>query len=174
MKDYEKDNNYEYVHDWLNQVNTYLAFEFEKEDIDKNKRNFEMLMSNKEEYIMIGAIYNEKIIAAANLSLNLDNNKMKHIGNFGIAIHPDFHNQGLGYRLLTIIEKIAYDKGILKLEAEYYGGNKNAEILYLNKMDYIVEGKRKLGTLLKDGYYTDKILIGKILDKPLKTMDKNQ
>ena len=33
---------------------------------------------------------------------------------------------------------------------------------------------RAFETLLKDGYYTDKILIGKILDKPLKTMDKNQ
>ncbi|MFX1393989.1 MAG: GNAT family N-acetyltransferase [Promethearchaeota archaeon] len=167
MDDYKINNNYDYVHNWLNQVNKYLALEFEKEDLEQNRRNFEIIMSNKDNYIMIGAIYDEKIIASANLELNLRSKKMGHIGRWGIAIHPNFQNNGLGTRLLLIIEKLAKDKGIKKLETEYFNGNIIAEKLYVEKLKYQIEGRRKRGGKLKDGTYIDRVLIGKILDDSL-------
>ena len=36
-EDYEKNNNYEFVHDWLNSVNTFLGLEFNKEDIENDE-----------------------------------------------------------------------------------------------------------------------------------------
>ena len=164
MKDYNADNNYEYVHDWLNKVNEFLDLEFEKEDLKRDKANFEFLMSNKDNYIMVGATYFGKIIASANFRLNLKNKKRGHIGNWGIAIHPRFQNQGLGMRILEIIEKIAKDKGLKKLETEYFSGNIRAEKLYVEKLQYRIEGRRKFGGKLKDGTYIDRILIGKIID----------
>ena len=167
MEDYDADNNYEYVHDWLNKVNTYLALEFEKEDLETNKTNLRFLMS-KEGFIMIGGVYNGKIIASAKLELNLNNKKMGHIGKFGISIHPDFHNQGLGTRLLQIIEQEAKKKGVKKIEAAYFLGNVIAEKLYVEKLKYQIEGRRKFGGKLKDGTYTDRVLIGKIIDDSMK------
>ena len=90
--------------------------------------------------------------------------KRAHVGEWGIAIHPDFHNQGLGERLLTILEDKAKEKGLKKLEADYYDGNLSAEHLYLKKMNYKIEGRRKFAALLKNGIYTDRVSIGKIID----------
>lgn len=168
IEDYEKDNNYEFVHNWLYRVNKYLDAEFEKEELDKNKKfYYDFILSNTEENIVIGAFHEEKIIASASLMFNEKKQKSKHVGNWGIAIHPDYHNNGLGMRLLSLMEDVAREKGLKRLEAEYYDGNDNAEHLYLKKMEYTMEGKRKYAALLKNGKYVDKILIGKIIDDSL-------
>ena len=168
MEDYRLENNYEYIHDWLNRVNKFLALEFEKEDLEKDRANFEILMSNKDKYIMIGGVYNGKIIATANLELNLNNKKMGFIAKWGLAVAPNFQNQGLGTRLLQIIEHQAKEKGVKKLETEYFLGNVSAEKLYVKKLNYQIEGRRRFGGKLKDGTYTDRILIGKIIDDSMK------
>ena len=164
LEDYNINNNYEYVHDWLNQVNQFLALEFEKDDLEKDRANFEIWMSNKNSYFMFGAIFEEKIIASASLELNISSKKMSHIGKWGIAIHPSFHNQGLGLRLIQILEYYAKEKGVVKLETEYYSGNIPGERLYIDKLQYKIEGRRKIGCKLPDGTYIDRVLIGKIID----------
>jgi ribosomal protein S18 acetylase RimI-like enzyme len=167
-EDYEINNNYEFVHSWLREVSKYLAKEFKKESLDNDKKELYITLSDKISSVFIGAIFKDKIIGSASLKLNPFNEKESHVGNWGIAIHPDFQNHGLGAELLAIIEKLAQQKGLKKLEAEFYDGNKNAEILYLKKMNYNIEGRKKYAGLLNDGNYADKILIGKIIDKSLK------
>ena len=148
--DYENDNNYEYVHEWLHQVNKYLLLEFEKESLEQDKEFYYQHLSNEEAHIVIGALNKNKIIASANLEIDLYKPKVKHVGTWGIAINPDFHGQGLGTRLLTIIEEIALEKGLKKLEAEFLEGNEVAQRLYINKLHYKIEGRRKYSSLLKD------------------------
>ena len=167
MEDYDADNGYEYVHDWLNKVNKFLVYEFEKKDIGRDKEEWYKYLSN-ESVIVIGALYNNKIIGTSSLRTNFRIKKQRHIGSWGIAIHPEFHNQGLGTKLLTIIEDLAKEKGLKKLIADFSDGNKSAEILYLKKMNYEVEGRQKHVILLKDGTYTDRVLIGKIIDDSMK------
>ena len=64
--------------------------------------------------------------------------------------------------------KIAKEKGLKKLEAEYYEWNKPAEMLYIKRLKYLVEGRKKFSGRLKDGIYVDKILIGNVINKDLK------
>lgn len=168
IEDYEKNNNYEFFHDWLNKVNKYLLGEFEKEDLQQNREYFYNKLSNKAEDLMIGAIYNQRIIASAGISVNLKLKKIKHIGNWGISIHPDFQNQGLATRIMKILEYIATDGGLKKLEADFFEGNDIAEHLYVRKLGYEIEGRRKYAALLKDGTYVDKFIMGKIIDKSIK------
>ncbi len=165
--DYENNNNYEFVHNWLRKVNKFLAKDFNEEDIEKDKKELYQILSNDKVSIFIGALDDKKIIGSASLMINPFNEKESHVGTWGIAIHPNFQNHGLGVKLLILLENIAKEMGIKKLEAEYYDGNKSAEILYLEKMKYTVEGRKKYTGLLNDGIYTDKILIGKIIDKTL-------
>ena len=167
--DYEINNNYEFVHKWLRKVSKFLAKEFKEENLEKDKRELYNILSDDKTSFFIGALFENEIMASASLKLNPFNEKESHIGTWGIAIHPDFQNQGLGLKLLTLLENIAKEKGLKKLEAEYYDGNKSAEILYLEKMKYTVEGRKKYTGLLNDGTYVDKILIGKIIDKTLKS-----
>ena len=166
-EDYEKNNNYEYVHGWLNSVNTFLGLEFNEEDLENDEKFLYEHLSNEEGVIFIGAIFNDKIIGSSSLEIKVNNVKMKHVGEWGIAIHPDFHNQGLGGKLLATIEKTALERGVKKLEAEFFEGNENARRLYINKLNYEIEGRRKFSGLLKDGNFVDKILIGKIIDHSL-------
>lgn len=146
----------------------YLNGEFEKDNLEFNKKFFySTFLSNPEENILVGALSDKKIVASASLQLNLSHKKTSHIGTWGIAIHPDFHNQGLGYKLIKIIEDIAKEKGLMRLEADYYDGNIAAEKLYIDKLNYTLEGRRKSAVLLKNGKYADKICIGKIIDNSL-------
>ncbi len=168
IEDYEKNNNYEFTHNWLNQVNKYLLGEFEKENLQQNKEYFYNKLSNKAEDLMIGAIYNQRIIVSAGVSVNLKLKKINHVGNWGISVHPDFQNQGLGAKILKIIEDIAKERGLKRLEADFYEGNEIAEYLYVKKLGYEIEGRQKYAALLKDGTYVDKITMGKIIDKSLK------
>ncbi len=165
--DYEKNKNYEFVHGWLNKINKYLNYEFNKENLERDKKEFFDNSINSDKEIIVGALYEGRIIASATLRLNLRIRKRQHVGEWGIAIHPDFHNHGLGMRLITIIEGLAKEKGLKKLEADFYSGNLSAEYLYINKMKYEIEGKRKLAVFLKDGTYTEKVMIGKIIDDSL-------
>lgn len=168
IEDYEKNNNYKYVHDWLHKVNMYLLLEFEEQNLEQDKKYFYDFLSKKDENFLLGAIYNGKIIASVGISVKLGIKKTRHVGNWGISIHPDFHNQGLGTRLLMIMEKIAKESGLKKLEAEFFEGNKISEHLYVKKLGYKIEGRRKYAALLKDNTYIDRIMIGKIINESLK------
>lgn len=162
----EQNENYEYMHEWLNKVSRFLPRDFLKKDLSKDKKEFYLLLKN-EETIIIGGLYEGKIVAQARLAFYLERDKIKHCGRWSIMIHPDFHNQGLGLTLLQGIENIAYCMGLTRLEAAYIDGNKPAERLYIDKLQYVIEGRKKNAFMTDDGVYRDRIMIGKMI-YPLK------
>ncbi len=167
VEDYEKNQNYEFVHKWLNEVSKYLAREFLPEELENDKVFFYKKLKNLEEFFVVGAKYNEKIVGTASLELNLSSKKFQHVATWGISVNQNFQNQGLGKRLLEIIEDISKTVGIKKLEAEFIEGNIIARNLYTKKLSYSIEGRKKYAVLLNNGTYVDKIQIGKIIDENL-------
>ncbi|MFW9879984.1 MAG: GNAT family N-acetyltransferase, partial [Candidatus Thorarchaeota archaeon] len=151
VEDYDRGNNYEFVHDWISRISKYLGRDFDSRNLELDKKLLYDSLKNKEANISIGALHKGKIIASSSLVLNPFNEKMSHIGTWGISVHPDFQNQGLGRKLLLLIEKIAKDKNLIKLEAEFLEGNEPAEILYVHKLGYVIEGRRKYKAKLKNG-----------------------
>ena len=167
VDDYEKNQNYEFVHNWLNKVNKYLGREFLPEELEGDKVFFYKKLKKLELFFVVGAIYNEKIVGTASLELNLSSKKFQHVATWGISINQDFQNQGLGKRLLEVLEHIAKTLGIKKLEAEFIEGNEIARNLYINKLNHSIEGMKRYSVLLSNGTYVDKIQIGKIIDQNL-------
>jgi GNAT superfamily N-acetyltransferase len=167
IEDYEKNQNYEFVHSWLNEVSQYLAREFPPEDLERDREYFYKKLKGLEQFFVVGAKYNEKIVGTASLELNLSSKKFKHVATWGISVNQDFQNQGLGKQLLEVLEDIARSLGIKKLEAEFIEGNIVARNLYINKLNHSIEGRKKYSVLLSNGTYVDKIQIGKILDENL-------
>lgn len=51
-------NNYEFMHIWLDQVSKYMTREFKREDLKRDKERYYKILSNSEEYVVIGAMYN--------------------------------------------------------------------------------------------------------------------
>jgi len=155
-------NTYEYMHNWGHQVRRFILKEFHPKDLRRDKKEFFKKLSDPE-VMVLGGFYGQKIIAQASLHTHNSRKKIRHVGGWGIMIHPHFQHQGLGEILLTIIEDIAKKKGLKRLQAKYAEGNRAAEELYLRKMGYDIEGRQKKAFLVDNSTYIDEILIGKLL-----------
>jgi len=164
INDYNKNDNYSFVHEWLRDVNKYLGQEFEKEQLQRDKKKFIQFLENPEN-TMIGAIHDDKIIGSARLTTNLQSKKFKHVASCGLAIKKSFQKQGLGTNLLKKIEMIALKKGVKKLGANYYEGNIESELLLVKKMNIKEEGRLKYHVFLENGIYVNRILLGKFIDQ---------
>jgi ribosomal-protein-alanine N-acetyltransferase len=88
----------------------------------------------------------------------------KHTGQFGMMILQEFWGQGIGRRLLEIMEEHARSHGIERIEAMVRAQNIRGVKLY-TRMGYEIEGTRKRGAII-DGTYQDEYYIAKILNTP--------
>ncbi len=87
---------------------------------------------------------------------------IRHIGSFGMAMRQSHWGQGLGSRLLSILDAHARSCGICRIEAEVRANNSAGISLY-TKCGYKVEGRREKAALI-DGVYVDEFYIAKILE----------
>lgn len=85
----------------------------------------------------------------------------KHVGYFGMFVHQEFWGEGIGRRLLEIIEKHALVNGITRIDARVRTKNERGVKLY-TRMGYEIEGTRKDAALINgemhDEYYIAKLL----------------
>ncbi|MFX1339180.1 MAG: GNAT family N-acetyltransferase [Promethearchaeota archaeon] len=121
-------------------------------------------LTHPDENIVIGAFYKDKLIGLIYLHRKLMNERIKHIGKWGIIVHPDFHNQGIGTIILKTLENGAIQIGLIKLEASFQSRNHVAKHVYLDKLHYKVGGIKRLAILLDNGTFNDEILISKLLN----------
>jgi RimJ/RimL family protein N-acetyltransferase len=153
------DGRYEFLYSWLGKVDRYLSIRFRPEDIVDNKQSWlDNLNSNR---VTVIGFYEGRIIATASLLLNNARSRVAHTASFGIAIHPDFQNKGLGTILIKSLESLAKKRMIEKMEVNYYDGNP-AVALYAS-LHYCYEGRRLKKAKLDDGTYVDEILMYKFI-----------
>jgi GNAT superfamily N-acetyltransferase len=151
---------YEYLYAWLCQVDQFLAKQYKLEDLVNNKVKWlRGLESNR---VTLVGLHKDKIIGSATLNLNEPQSRAFHVASFGVAVHPDFQRKGLGKQLIDALEQIARDRGIKKIEVNFYEGN-TAEALY-RSLNYAYEGRRLRKGRLNDGTYVDEILLYKFIN----------
>jgi GNAT superfamily N-acetyltransferase len=151
---------YEYLYAWLCQVDQFLAKQYRLEDLVDNKAKWlRSLGSNR---VTLLGLHKDKIIGSATLNLNEPQSRAFHVASFGVAVHPDFQRKGLGKQLINALEQIARDRGIKKIEVNFYEGN-TAEALY-RSLNYVYEGRRLKKGRLNDGTYIDEILLYKFIN----------
>lgn len=164
VADFEKGDNYAFYHEWLHGVSEYLTRSFPIENLERDRKQYYEVISDEEHRIVLGATHHGRIVARTHVELKPEGHKCRHVGTWGIAIHPDFHGQGLGKRLLEEIERIARSLGVEKLQASYDSRNERARRLYLDVMGYEVEGRQKRAIIGSNGERADEVLIGKFLE----------
>lgn len=85
----------------------------------------------------------------------------RHTASFGMMIVKEFWGEGLGRRLLEIMEAHARTSGILRIQALVRVQNVRGVRLY-TRMGYEIEGTRRQGALIngepQDEYYVAKLL----------------
>ncbi|MDD1720796.1 MAG: GNAT family N-acetyltransferase [Euryarchaeota archaeon] len=157
--DYER-GGYEYLYTWLSDVDHFLAKRYAPNDVEEHKKRW--LDSVDNDKITVLGLHDGKIVASASLNLSDHHSRSAHTASFGVAVHPAFQKKGLGTILVTTLEGIARDKGIKKIEVNYYEGNPAASLYHA--LGYQQEGRRTKKGRLDDGTYVDEILLYKFID----------
>ncbi|HXY87873.1 MAG TPA: GNAT family N-acetyltransferase [Candidatus Acidoferrales bacterium] len=153
------DGRYEFLYSWLGKVDKYLSQKFKPEDIENNKQSWLNNLNNCR--ITVVGLNEGRIVASATLLINKEGSRVAHTASFGIAVHPDFQNKGLGTILIKSLESIAKKRGVEKMEVNYYDGNP-AGVLY-RSLHYCYEGRRLKKAKLDDATYVDEVLMYKFI-----------
>ncbi len=158
-KDYER-GGYEYLYTWLSGVDHFLARQYAPDDMEEHKKRWLDDIDNNK--ITLLGLHDRKIVASASLNLSGHHSRSAHTASFGVAVHPAFQKKRLGTVLVTTLEEIARDRGVTKIEVNYYEGNPAASLYH--SLGYQREGTRIKKGRLDDGTYVDEILLYKFLD----------
>lgn len=102
----------------------------------------------------------EKVIGIAGLTVG-KNPRLRHSGGFGIAVHRDYQNQGVGTALMKTVLDLADNWLMLvRVELGVYTDNERAIRLY-KKMGFEVEGTRRKAAI-RNGTYADELIMARI------------
>ncbi len=102
----------------------------------------------------------ERIIGTAGVSI-MRSPRLYHSANFGIMVHRDFQNSGVGTALMNTILDLADNWLMLvRLELDVFCDNERAVHLY-EKMGFVIEGKKRMAAI-KNGKYADEYIMARI------------
>lgn len=114
--------------------------------------------------LRIGAFFGDRVVGQLTFypESSISHPWTQHIGRFGMMILKDFWGEGVGRRMLEIMEAHARSRGITRIEAMVRTQNDRGVKLY-RRMGYRIEGTRKQAALI-EGRHQDSFFIAKILE----------
>lgn len=109
----------------------------------------------------------DKIVGSLQFRVSIpDHSWVKHIGEFGMLVLKDYWNQGIGKKLLRIMDNYALQSGFVRIESKVRCNNERGIILYL-KNGYKIEGIREKGAFIENKFVNE-YFIAKLLDQKKK------
>lgn len=106
--------------------------------------------------IMIAAYRASQPIGLLNLEVG-HRKRNSHVGEFGMAIFPEFRNQGIGRQMLqSLLFWAKAEPGLEKVQLKVHARNKGAINLY-QKLGFQTEGTEIRGVKLDEHHYDDVI-----------------
>jgi len=118
-------------------------------------------LSNLQNITAIVAFYNDKIVGHAQI-FKFPHPRRRGTCDLLIYLHQDFHNVGLGTKMLTKLLELAEKEKLHRIELSVIVDNKQAINLY-KKFGFKVEGVKKDAYLGEDEKYHDELVMGLIL-----------
>ena len=101
-----------------------------------------------------------KVVGWVWLQVNA-NPRRRHVGLFGIMVRTDWHQKGVGRRLMDEIFDLADNWLMLKrLELEVFADNEHAVRLY-ESYGFEVEGRLR-ASMIKNGAYVDGLVMARL------------
>jgi len=137
------------VQEWDTDVHTQDA----KEMYRLFKKSLEELPKNKDQIFLVAKTA-DRIVGF--VGIHRLSGYMRHIGEVGITVHPDYHGMGIGTKLLAAAVKLARKRDFERLEACTLANNKPM-IRIAEKAGFRLEAVRK-GRIKKSGKYLDETL----------------
>lgn len=133
----------------------YLVLPFPRERVEKWTSSI-----NYDKALPILAVVKEpdetRVVASASLVFN-EADAVRHKADFGITVHDDFQNKGLGTALTKYVIEIARKKKLKKVSLTVITENKRAIHVY-EKCGFKIEAKLKRENLIDGKLYDDYIM----------------
>ncbi|HWP79383.1 MAG TPA: GNAT family N-acetyltransferase [Candidatus Acidoferrum sp.] len=108
-----------------------------------------------------------KVIGMAGISV-FSGARLRHCGGFGIMVHRQWQNKGVGTALMKAILDMADNWLMLeRVELGVFADNTGAIRLY-ERMGFVVEGKKRHAAI-KNGEYADEIIMSRLLSEQKKS-----
>ncbi|WP_373212255.1 GNAT family N-acetyltransferase [Ruminococcus sp. 5_1_39BFAA] len=124
----------------------------------KDEEDFITRFADDKKSIMISVFEGDTLVGGASLTSVLDKRKTRHRATFGIAMLKSAWGQGLGYKILSELIAFAKKAGYEQIELEVVSSNLPAINLY-KKLGFVVYGERPRSFKLKNGNYSDELLM---------------
>jgi putative acetyltransferase len=125
---------------------------------------------NENDHLLVAEV-DGKVVGSAGLKVN-QSPRMNHVASFGIGLHPDYQDKGIGSMLIREILDLADNwLMLIRVELDVFEDNERAIHLY-KKYGFVVEGKKKYATK-RFGKYDTEILMARYNEKLLGGM-KNE
>lgn len=107
--------------------------------------------SRARDYLELVVLLDSRVAGHMGILLNSDPRR-KHVGSFGMAVHPEFQRKGCGRALMEELVDLSDNwLNLLRLELDVFSDNLFAIELY-RKFDFTVEGECRY-SLFKEGHY---------------------
>lgn len=131
------------------------------ERIKTNENYIENMDSNMHQFVAVkNELGEEQIIGTAGIVVYA-NSRLRHSASFGIMVHRDFQNIGVGTKLLEAIIDMADNWLMLvRVELTVFVDNEKAINLY-KKFNFEVEGVKKKAAI-RNGKYVDELMMSRI------------
>ena len=101
--------------------------------------------------IELVAVCDNKAVSHLGILLNTDPRR-KHLGSFGIAVHPDYQGKGIGKAMLNELIRLSDNwLNLVKIELHVFSDNEKAVALY-KQFGFVIEGESRYD-LFKQGKY---------------------
>lgn len=132
------------------------------ERVKRNEDYIVSMDSNVHQFVAVVKAQSgeESIIGTAGLTI-CANPRMRHSASIGIMVHKDFHNQGVGTKLMEAILDMA-DNWLMLIRVELTVFTDNAKAIHLyEKLGFETEGTKRKAAI-RNGEYTDELLMSRI------------
>lgn len=132
--------------------------------LESSRERFQK-MKEEEVDVQWGIFHEEngesRIVGMISLHSRRDHPWTKHLCSFGMMNRQEFWGQGLGKKMLEVLEAYAKKIGFTKIEAQVRVANDRGVNLYKN-FGFEIEGTRKSGAII-DGKPCDEYYIAKFI-----------
>jgi RimJ/RimL family protein N-acetyltransferase len=115
-----------------------------------------------ENNIILVARLHDKIIGHCGVHIVLHHIQYKGKSDFGIYVHQDYQDKGLGTIMTSMAISLARERGLHRIELSVVADNKKAIHVY-EKVGFKIEGIQKEAYYGEEGKYHDITIMGLLL-----------